>query len=160
MASGRATICSMDLSTVLSRSRPQQSQPAKPAPRNRSSPDPHAGQTMRPGPDVSRDGTFTLASFAARRLLLIEPTILLRRNGSVTVSVTEGEIRQRESPRARTRGVRISYGGVIAPSYSRRLRSLDPAQPGCAAPNQVTSARRSPDWASPSGSSDAVTQAT
>jgi hypothetical protein len=93
-------------------------------------------------------------------LLLIEPTIVPQRNGSVTVSVTEGEIRQRDSPRARTRGVRISYGSVVAPSYSGRLRSLDPAEPECAAPNQVTSARCSPDWASQSGSSDTVTQAT
>jgi hypothetical protein len=29
------------------------------------------GKTMRPGLDVSRDETFTLASFAARGLLLI-----------------------------------------------------------------------------------------
>src|SRR5215212_730655 len=112
MASGRATICSMDLSTVLSRSRPQQSQPAKPAPRSRSSPEPHAGQTIRPGLDVARDETLTLASFVSRGLLLIEPTILLRRNGGVTGSVTGGEIRQREPPRARAREARTSF--VIA----------------------------------------------
>ena len=33
--------------------------------------EPHAGQTIRPGLDVARDGTLTLASFAARGLLLL-----------------------------------------------------------------------------------------
>jgi hypothetical protein len=56
------------------------------------------GQTMRPDLDVSRHETFTLASFAGRGLLLIEPTLVLRRHRGVTGSVTGGEIRQRRLP--------------------------------------------------------------
>src|SRR5215210_8853140 len=41
-------------------------------------------------------------------LLFIEPTVVRQRNGGVTGSVTGGEIRQREPPRVRARGARIS----------------------------------------------------
>src|SRR5215208_3218453 len=51
--------------------RNQKSLAAKPAPRRISSPEPRAGQTIRPGLDVARDGTLTLAPFAARGLLLL-----------------------------------------------------------------------------------------
>src|SRR5215211_7893189 len=103
------------------------------------------GQTMRPGLDVSRDETFTLASFAARGFLLIEPTLVLQRHRGVTGSVTGGEIRQRRPPRARTRGARISFvitvcgrrpparAAVEGPKESlpseRRLRSLRQSSP-------------------------------
>ncbi len=39
---------------------------------------------MRPGLDVARDEKLTLASFAARGLLLIEPKVVPRRHGDVT----------------------------------------------------------------------------
>src|SRR5829696_5290397 len=99
------------------------------------------GQTMRPGLDLSRDETFILASFAARGLLLIEPTLVLQRHRGVT----GGEIRQRRPPRARTRGARISFvitvcgrrpparAAVEGPKESLpselRLRSLRRASP-------------------------------
>src|SRR5215210_3471988 len=93
MASGRATICSMVLSIALSKSRPQQSQPAKPAPRIRSSLEPQTGQTAWPSLNVARDGTLILASFDGCRLLLIEPTVVPWGNGGVMGSVTRGILR-------------------------------------------------------------------
>src|SRR5215204_501203 len=106
------------------------------------------GQTMRPGLDLSRDETFILASFAARGLLLIEPTLVLQRHRGVT----GGEIRQRRPPRARTRGARISFvitvcgrwpqvrAAVAGPrgSFVSRphLRSLRRASPGSGPPGK------------------------
>ena len=43
---------------------------------------------MRLGLDAARDETFTLTSFASCGLLLIESTVVVRRNGGVTGSVT------------------------------------------------------------------------
>jgi hypothetical protein len=77
----------------LSRFRAQQSQPAKPAPRTRSSLEPQAGQTIWPGLDIARDGTLILASFDGRGLLPIEPTVPPRRNLGVTGGVTRGVMR-------------------------------------------------------------------
>ena len=70
------------------------------------------------------DGSFTLASFAARGLLLIEPTIVLRRNGSVTVSVTEGDDAVQEAwlrlSRSDTRGVQ-NLGGWLTTVVAREV---------------------------------------
>src|SRR5215207_7371236 len=100
---------------------------------------------MRSGLDAARDETLTLASLAARGLLLIEPTVVPQRNGGVTGSVTRGEIRQREAPRGHGRGARISFvitvcgrrspvrAAVAGPRGSLasklRLRSLRRASP-------------------------------
>jgi hypothetical protein len=66
------------------------------------------------------DGSFTLASFAARGLLLIEPTIVLRRNGSVT----EGDDAVQEAwlrlSRSDTRSVQ-NLGGWLTTVVAREV---------------------------------------
>src|SRR5215208_6069259 len=65
---------------------------------------------MRSGLDVARDGTFTLASLAARGLLLIEPTVVPQRNGGVTGSVKGGaKSGSANRPEAHGQGARISF---------------------------------------------------
>src|SRR5215218_3410332 len=159
MASGRATICSRTLRTDSSTLWPQESHSTRAGlrnrsrvgPRNRSSPEPHTGQTMRPGLDVTCDETFTLASFAGRGLLLIEPTLVLRRHRGVTGSVTGGEVRQRRPPRARTRGARISFVITVCGPWPQ-VRAADEGPSGSFASRpHLRSLRRASPRSGPPG---------
>src|SRR5215218_2698422 len=85
-------------------------------------------------------------------LLFFEPTVMRQRNGGVTGSVTGGEIRQREPPRVRARGARISSvitfcgrrspvrAAVAEPKGSlhsgSRPRSLRRTSPRCGSPGK------------------------